>query len=653
MPPSTRAQAAPATLGLTRVDARAASAAALAFLLPTYLAFAGGGYDNVLRDEVGLAVWWIVLLGALVGVLPVVGWDRRTWIGLAALGAFVLWSGLAVTWSQSSERSVNELARLAMYVGVLVLALGTITPAGRRQALAGLVAGIGLVAAVALLSRLHPGWFPANVTADFLPAARSRLAYPLNYWNGLAALLALGVPATLAVADSARRVAWRALAAGSLPATAGALFLTGSRGGAIALVAGLLAYLALAPGRLLRLATLANAAAGAAVVAASIAQRPALDHGLGTALARREGGQLIVIILCACAGVALVQAGLALAARHGEPPPWTTPSRRRALQSLALLLAAGAALFVALHGPSTLEHQWQAFKNPRLALSAAGQDSFQRFSAVSGNGRYQFWQSALDAAATHPWRGIGPGTFEFWWAAHGDIAGYLRNAHSLFFETLAEVGIVGLVLLVVALVALVGRGLARAIRVDPERQLALAAVVGGCLSFCVSAAVDWVWQLPAVVAAFLVLAAIALGPAGGARAAGPASRRARLTLAGFAVAALAAIAVPLLGAVDLRQSQAQAGSGRLATALARADAAAAVEPFAAGPPLQRALVLELERRFPAAAAAAADATAAAPTDWRTWLVRSRIEAERGAPAAALAAYRRARTLNPRSPVFSG
>jgi cytochrome c-type biogenesis protein CcmH/NrfG len=64
-------------------------------------------------------------------------------------------------------------------------------------------------------------------------------------------------------------------------------------------------------------------------------------------------------------------------------------------------------------------------------------------------------------------------------------------------------------------------------------------------------------------------------------------------------------------------------------------------------------VLELERRFPAAAAAAAQATRAEPTDWRTWLVRSRIDAERGAPAAALAAYRRARSLDPRSPVFTG
>ncbi|MCA1690469.1 MAG: hypothetical protein LC720_08615, partial [Actinobacteria bacterium] len=154
MPATTRAQAAPASLRLARPDPRGAAAFGLAFLLPTYLAFAGGGYDDVLRDEVGLALWWVLLLGVAVGVLPLAGWDRRCWIGLAALGAFVVWSGLAIAWSQSSERSVNELARLSMYAGILVLALATITPGARRQAVAGLAGGIGLVGLLALLSRL-------------------------------------------------------------------------------------------------------------------------------------------------------------------------------------------------------------------------------------------------------------------------------------------------------------------------------------------------------------------------------------------------------------------------------------------------------------------------------------------------------------------
>ena len=43
----------------------------LPFTLVLYLALEGGGYDVLVRSEVGVAIWWIVLLGALVGVLPV------------------------------------------------------------------------------------------------------------------------------------------------------------------------------------------------------------------------------------------------------------------------------------------------------------------------------------------------------------------------------------------------------------------------------------------------------------------------------------------------------------------------------------------------------------------------------------------------------
>ncbi|HEU0317100.1 MAG TPA: O-antigen ligase family protein, partial [Solirubrobacteraceae bacterium] len=367
-----------------------------------------------------------------------------------------------------------------------------------------------------------------------------------------------------------------------------------------------------------KLATLVNVGSGAAVVVANIAHRPELDANLGTALAHREGGQLIAIVLLAGAGVGLAQVGIALAERHADPPAWLRPTRRNALRIITVGLLAGAAIFAVAHGPRTVERQWQAFKNPQLGLQVANQDSFQRFGATSGNGRYQYWQSALDAAASHPWGGTGPGTFEFWWAAHGSYYSVVRNAHSLFFETLAETGFVGLGLLVLALGLLFGRGIVRAVGADPERGLVLAAVVGGGTAFLVSAGVDWVWQLPAVVAAFLVLCAIGAGPAGagGRDPEAGAPRGQRRLLAGVAVVALAAIAVPLAAASDLRASQAQAAGGRLGAALDRAAAAHAVEPYAAGPELQRALVLELERRFPAAAVAAAAATRAAPTDWR-------------------------------------
>ena len=63
-------------------------------------------------------------------------------------------------------------------------------------------------------------------------------------------------------------------------------------------------------------------------------------------------------------------------------------------------------------------------------------------------------------------------------------------------------------------------------------------------------------------------------------------------------------------------------------------------------------MLELRGDFDGAAAAARAATADEPTNWRTWLVLSRIEAYRGDAQASVAAYREAESLNPRSTLFT-
>src|SRR4051794_6606023 len=192
----------------------------LPFMLVLYLALKGGGYDDVIRGEVGVAVWWIVLLGALVGVLPSARISLAGWIGLGLLGAFCLWTALGITWSGDSERSVAEVARLAMYIGVLALALSVQGRDGLRRTVQGLTAGIAVVGGLALLSRLHPSWFPHNDLPAYIPDARSRLNYPLNYWNGLAAFMAMGIPLALVTANRARHLVSQALAAAAVPAMA-------------------------------------------------------------------------------------------------------------------------------------------------------------------------------------------------------------------------------------------------------------------------------------------------------------------------------------------------------------------------------------------------------------------------------------------------
>src|SRR3954453_3206272 len=267
----------------------------LPFMLVLYLALKGGGYDEVIRGEVGIAIWWVVLLGALVGGLPVARISRAGWIGIGLFGAFWVWMALGITWSGDSERSVAEVARIAMYIGVFALALSVQGREGLRRTVNALAAAIGVIGALALLSRLPPGSFPHNDLPTFIPDARSRLNYPLNYWNGLAAFMAMGIPLALATANRARHLPFQALAAAAVPVMALTAYYTLSRGGAIEVAAGLVVLLALHPRRLTLLPSMLVAGAGSAIVIAAATQRDALENGLGNSAAHSQGNEMLAI----------------------------------------------------------------------------------------------------------------------------------------------------------------------------------------------------------------------------------------------------------------------------------------------------------------------------------------------------------------------
>lgn len=623
---------------------------ALPFLLVLYLALEGGGYDAVIRGEVGIAIWWLVLLGAAVGALPVARVTPAGWVALGLLLAFGAWTAIGIGGSESSERTVAEVGRIATLLGLLALALLAQGREGLRRTVHAVAAAIAVAGVVALLSRLNPEWFPnVNLSEHVAP---NRLAFPLNYWNGLAALMAIGIPLLLTSATQARNLGGSALAAAAIPVISLTAFFTLSRGGAGETAIALVALLALHPRRLSLLPTMLVSGAGSAILIAAANQRDPLVDNLGTATASSQGNEMLVMTIVVCGGVALLQVAITLARRHGLGPRVDiSPSRAR----LGLGIAAVVALLVAVGSGlgGEVSDRWDEFKQPAPAASGA-----ERFESSSGSGRYQLWQAALEANESEPLTGIGAGAFEYWWAREGSLAGFVRDAHSLYLETLAEVGIIGLVLLVALLLTVIATGVRGSLSgLSVERRALVAGATAACFAFAAAAAVDWVWELTVIPVAFALLAAAILSPSAESRGRdssrfeGALATPARVGAAVVALVGAIAVAIPLAGTASIRDSQSKFRDARLQSALDQARAAHDIQPYAATPSLQEALVLERAGQFDAAAAEARAATEQEPTNWRTWLVLSRIEAVRGDARASVEAYREARSLNPRSPLF--
>jgi hypothetical protein len=633
-----------------RVDWGATAIWLLCFGLVAYLGLKGGGYDPLVHDQVGIAAWWIVLLATAVGALPARRPGRLAWAALGLLAAFVFWTALSLGWTESAERTSADLARVAGYLGFFALGVFGIGRLGARRLVGAVAAGIVLVSLVALLSRFEPNLFAgADQTASFLSSNRERLSYPLHYWNAVAALIAIGLPLVLQVATDARSVLLRAAAAAALPPLALALFFTLSRGGIAAALIGLAVFVAFSSDRLAKLPSLLLAGVGSAVLIVAADSRDALQHGLLESTAESQGDQMLAITLIVCLFAALAQVAIARAPARLARPSWTVVDRRQSLiavavAALALLLVAGA-----LGAPGRASDAWGEFKEKGSPGKGA-----DRLSSAAGQNRYQLWSAAVHENATRPLAGTGSGTFEFWWSRNADVEEIVRDTHSLYLQTLGELGLIGLALLAGLMLAiLVGGGRAALLARGPHRA-PLAAALAGCVAFFFTATFDWMWQIPVLPVAMLLLAAaLVSGPgdrSAGERGSFPPLQR--VGVAAVAVIAIIVIAIPLASTSLVRQSEADFRSGDLESALSAARSAENVQPSAATPRLQQALVLEAAGDLPAAAAAARSATENESTNWRTWLVLSRIEAERGRAAAAVADYGEARSLNPRSSLFN-
>ena len=610
------------------------------------LAYDNGTFSLSARNTLAVAVWWAIVLAVALGAWPLARIPRAALGSGTLLAAFAAWTLASTAWASSAELAFVEFDRVALYLGVFLVAV----LAGSRGTLArwvdGLAAGLVAVAAVALSSRLFPGLFANQTLPKFLPSARTRLSFPVQYWNGLGILTALALPLLLRAAVAGRTVVGRGAALAPTPILAATIYLTSSRGGAAAAFAGALTTLALSRRRWRTLAALAATAAGSAAAVAMIVSEDAIVRGAGAEQAAQgRATALVLVLLCVGAGGLWAGAsGLAMAA----------PPRRLGWA----LIGAAAVLLLAVVLVSHPAARFEAFKRPPAQIRYSSSD-FTRAHLLSGNGsgRWQFWSTAIDEWRSAPIVGRGAGSFGSWWAQHGPISYFIRDAHSLYAETAGELGIVGLALLI----GFLGWGLVTAVtrarRTDDEGASAVAALGGALAGYIVGAGLDWMWELTIVSLVGMIVLGLLVGPATEALYEARSAPRSRFTLGVGVVATgwlvLCAQGVPLLADQQLQASQRAAGRGDNAAAIAHARTARQLEPWASSPYLQLALVAEQAGDLAAAREWIGGAILRDPENWRPELVAARIETEQNDIAAAKRALERAAALNPRSPLFAG
>jgi O-antigen ligase len=620
------------------------------------LALAGGGFDVSDRHIAGLAVWLVVVALILLGVASRATLARPLYSATGLLLGFSLLSAMSSLWSGSAELSVIEADRGLVYLGVFLAAFLIAQTDQRRQRFAeGLAISLALVALLALASRLLPHVLQAGDAFGTGP----RLGYPLGYWNANGAMFGIAIAMLL---WSSRRAAWsgvRWLAVGILPAVMLALYFTYSRGGLLALLIAAGCLIVLSRDRLWLLATLACGALGALPAVLAVQARHSLADHIDNQAAVDQGVTVLAILAAGTVLALLLFAALRWAERReGRLTGRAVDlSRNRSLLKGIAAVAAVVAIGVAI---AVGGRAWDQFSSSDVQFPNQPE---QHFSQLNGAGRHDFYRVAIDSFEEKPLAGVGAGTYVFAWDRHRSIALPVHDAHSLYLEAFAELGVVGglLVLALVATLLWTGFSAWRAAP-HPQRER-YAALLAAALAFAVVAGLDWFWEIAGLGLVFFLASGVLVAarcaqlaaPPDPRLVAGGEERRFGLAVAGLAVAWIAAIALigPLLVDREIDASQSAAANGDLTSATSHARTARSIEPFAATPYVQLGLIAESEGNYPLAVERLTQAIDREDRNWQYYYLRSKVEEEAGDQAAAEADLEQARHLNPLAKCLRG
>jgi O-antigen ligase/polysaccharide polymerase Wzy-like membrane protein len=474
------------------ISARAAAAGLLA--MPTAVAFSAGGFFEGARLRAGIIVWATVALLVLITPRPL-AFARSTRIALAGLAGLAVWTAISIAWSPLHDAALGDAERVWLYLGYgLVAALVLRGPTVRwvEPAIAG---GAALVGAYAVATRLVPGVVPSEHSLS----AGARLDQPLTYWNALGLLMAMAVVLLVRLAAASDRPGWmRSTSAALVPVTGLVLYLTFSRGALAALAVGVIVLLVLCRDR--RTVAIAITGLGCAAAAAVAASRfPAVDSLDGPA--SKQGAAMLAILL----GLCLVAVALHHAIERGVADRLRLRSATGAGAAVVILVLAIGGLVALTRSP---EAPAAAPANTKGGVQLPRDRA--RLATLKTN-RPSYWKVALRGFVDEPLTGVGAHGFQQLWLQKRHIAESVQDAHSLYLETAAELGVIGVLLLLTWLGGVAG-AVVRLIGLPGGRML-VAGWIAASAAYLVHAGLDWDWEMPAVTLPFLALTGAALGAA--------------------------------------------------------------------------------------------------------------------------------------------
>lgn len=502
--------------------ARRVAADALPLLpaaLVLYFAFNSGGFYPGACAYVAAGLCVVLAVRVALGAAPLSGLSVGLAVAAGALSIYALLTLASGSWSHAPGVARVEFDLPLVYVLVLVVC-GSIahTAARMRWMVRGLAGATVVICTCGLITRVLPHWWP---TAP--EVVNNRLSFPVTYWNVLGLVAAVGIVLCVHLTGDLReRRGVRVGAAAAVPALAATLFFTFSRGAIAVAVIALVAYALIGRPRGLVSAVLACAPATAVALKLSYDANLLATLNPTTPAAVAQGSHLALVLADCVLGAAVIRIALALTLDRalGQLRWWPRWQRQAARAGWLLLAVVALGTVIALSG--TIAAKYHRFLSP--AGPGSGHDLRARLTDPANDGRVELWRVAWHGFQSAPALGHGAGSFANTWAHHRPDTHVVHDAHSLYLETLDELGIVGLALLLVVVVGILVRVASRAR--GPDRPV-YAAAFAALLAWAVHAGVDWDWEMPVATVIFFSLGGLALArdreaPADVSRAAGAA-----------------------------------------------------------------------------------------------------------------------------------